>query len=68
MPLKQRTNMIVETDRLITVANFAKMKEVTATAVYGWINQGKEKRVVIDGVQFVMMDIEDMKKYKNRKE
>lgn len=56
--------MKVDTERLITVANFAKMKGVTTTTVYGWIASGKERQVKIDGITFVLMEIEDSKNYK----
>lgn len=58
--------MLVDTERLITVANFAKMKNVTTTTVYGWISTGKEKMVKIDGVTFVLMELEDKKLYINK--
>ena len=59
--------MILDTDRLITVANFARLRGVSPAAVYNWINNGSERRVVIDGVNFVFAEIEDSKKYKKLK-
>lgn len=58
--------MTIDIDRLITVANYAKLREVTVTAVYRWIEQGKERSIKIDGVQFVLMGNDDMKNYKNK--
>lgn len=57
--------MKVDTERLITVANFAKIKGVTPTSVYGWIASGKERMVKIDGITFVLMELEDSKIYKS---
>lgn len=56
--------MTIDVDRLATVANYAKLRDVTVTAVYRWIEQGKERSIKIDGVQFVFMSIEDAKEYK----
>ena len=57
--------MTIETDRLATVANFARLKGVSVTAVYNWIAQNKERAVKIDGVSFILMEMEDARKYIN---
>lgn len=57
--------MTIETDRLATIANFARLKGVSVTAVYNWIAQNKERAVKIDGVSFILMEMEDARKYKD---
>lgn len=59
--------MIIDTDRLITVSNFAALKKVTKTAVYKWINTGKERKIEIDGIMFIFAELQDAKQYKNEK-
>lgn len=46
---------IVETDNLLTIANYAKLHEWTASYIYKLIKANKLKTVVVDGVQFIDM-------------
>lgn len=57
--------MTIETDRLATIANFARLKGVSVTAVYHWIAQNKERSIKIDGVSFILMEMEDVRRYKD---
>lgn len=42
--------------KLLTVANYAKLKGVTTAAVYKWIAQKKVTCKIIDGVKFIVYD------------
>lgn len=39
-----------------TVANYAKLKNVSTTTVYNWIEKGTVKTDKVDGVLFVIVD------------
>lgn len=45
--------MKIETTTLKTVANFAKLKDVTAVTIYRWAKENKCSIIEIDGVKFV---------------
>lgn len=52
--------MIVETDKLLTIHNFAmleihgpKKKKCTATYIYRMAKEGRLKLVIIDGIKFI---------------
>ena len=38
----------------IKISTYAKQKNVSTTAVYKWIKQGKVKVKIIDGVKFIV--------------
>ena len=42
--------------KLKTVANFARMKEVSPQSVYVWIENGKVKSIKIDGITFIIIE------------
>jgi hypothetical protein len=46
--------MIVDTTKLMTPANYAKLVGVKRNAVYNWIRLKLVKSVIIDGVKFVI--------------
>jgi hypothetical protein len=48
--------MIVDTTKLMTPANYAKLVGVQRNAVYNWIKLKLVKSVVIDGVKFVVYE------------
>lgn len=45
----------MDISKLKTVANFARMKEVSPQSVYAWIENGKVKSIKIDGVTFIIV-------------
>lgn len=59
--------MVIDTERLCKVANYAKFKNVTPTCVYKWMVSGECRVLDVDGVKFVLMEIEESKKYKKWK-
>ena len=60
--------MITDTERLMTVSNYAKMKKVSATSIYNWIRAGKENKVEIDGVTFIRLKENDYRKIREKKQ
>ena len=44
----------MEIEKLLTVKNYAKLKDVTPQAIYAWIKRGFIKSVKIDGVTFII--------------
>lgn len=57
---------MIEKERLITIRNYAEMKGVTVPAVYLWEKQKKVSTTKIDGVKFVVLNDEEMKRYKSK--
>lgn len=57
----------IDISRLITVANFAKLKGVTRQTVYCWLNKNEHRSLVIDGVMFVFADLSDVREYQKIK-
>jgi len=46
----------METNSLITIANYARMKNISSTWVYKLSKKGKVKIIKIDGVSFVDLE------------
>jgi hypothetical protein len=60
--------MQVETDKLITVTNFAKLKGLARQHVYRLIESGVLNSVNIDGINFVLIDDKAENLQRQRKE
>jgi hypothetical protein len=60
--------MQVETDKLVTVTNFAKLKGLARQHVYRLIEIGLINSVVIDGINFVLIDDKAESLQRQRKE
>jgi hypothetical protein len=43
-------------DKLVTVKNFATLKNVTTTCVYRWIDKNQVKALEVDGVKFIVKE------------
>lgn len=54
-------------ERLVTVRTYAEMYRVTTECVRKWIRQNKVNWKVIDGVNFVVLTDEEVKKRKLNK-
>lgn len=59
--------MVVETERLVSVREYAGYKGVSLTAVYKWIDKGEARGVKIGLFNFVMLEIDEAKKIRQRK-
>lgn len=59
--------MVVETERLVSVREYADYKGVSLTAVYKWIDKGEVRGVKIGIFNFVMLEIDEAKKIRQRK-
>lgn len=59
--------MVVETERLVSVREYADYKGVSLTAVYKWIDKGEVRGVKIGNFNFVMLELDEAKKIKERK-
>jgi predicted Kef-type K+ transport protein len=60
--------MQVETEKLLTVTNFAKQKGLTRQHVYRLIVAGSLTSIVIDGIVFVLTDDKAENLQRQRKE
>ena len=49
--------MKVETSNLMTVKNYAHKEDVTTSYIYKLIKEGKMRSFVIDGMQFIQLNI-----------
>lgn len=45
----------VDKTKLITVRNYAKLKDLTVQQIYNWIRDEKVKHTNIDGVKFIIL-------------
>ena len=59
--------MVVETERLVSVREYADYKGVSLTAVYKWIDKGEVRGVKIGIFNFVMLELDEARKIKERK-
>lgn len=48
--------MLIESNKLQTISNFASEKELTRQHIYRLIKNGEINQVVIDGIKFVLLD------------
>lgn len=48
--------MKVETDKLMTIKNYAAKEGVTTSYIYKLIKEGKMSSFSIDGIQFIELD------------
>lgn len=53
--------MIIDTDKLVTVKNYACDNRIVTKTVYNRLESGKIKGVKIDGVQFIVVENENKK-------
>lgn len=60
--------MQVETEKLLTVTNFAKQKGMARQHVYRLIESGLLNSVIIDGIAFVLIDAKAENLQRQRKE
>jgi hypothetical protein len=60
--------MQVETEQLITITNFANQKGLARQHVYRLIESGDINSVVIDGINFVLLDDKSEILQRKRKE
>lgn len=49
--------MKVETSNLMTVKNYAHKEDVTTSYIYKLIKEGKMSSFVIDGMQFIQVNV-----------
>lgn len=60
--------MVVDTENLITVASYARVRGISLTTVYRWIEEGSIESVVIDGVKFIYKNFKGEKYGNNIKQ
>lgn len=49
--------MKVDISKLMTVKNYAKREDVTTSYIYKLIKEGKMQSFVIDGMQFIQVNV-----------
>ena len=49
--------MKVETNNLMTIKNYASKEDVTTSYIYKLIKEGKMDSFVIDGIQFIQVNL-----------
>lgn len=56
--------MTVDTKKLLTVSNFAKLKEMSRQHIYRLVDSGNLDLIKIDGVSFILLNekAEDLKR------
>lgn len=56
--------MTVDTKKLLTVSNFAKLKEMSRQHIYRLVDAGNLDLIKIDGVSFILLNekAEDLKR------
>lgn len=48
--------MLVDTEKIVKVSTYAKIKDISSMWVYKLIERGKLKSINIDGVEFVIKE------------